>query len=393
MAARFYFAIICCHYGEPGNLPTGMNFTRLLILASIASLDLPSLSADWPMFRANPRLTGVTDARLPDAPALKWTFKTGGPVKSSPAIVDGRVFIGSDDGKLYALGLADGKKIWEFTADGPVESSPLVLNGRVHFGSAGTNIFALDAMTGAKVWSFGLEAEVKSSPTWALAPDGKTPWLLVGGYDFKLHSLDSLTGRTNWSYETGNYINGAPAVDDGLAAFGGCDAIVHVVNVKDGSKAREIEAGAYIAASGAIADGVLYVGHYENEFLAVHLREGVVKWRYRDRAFPFMSSPAVTADRVIVGSRDKRLHAISRTDGKPLWTFPTRGKVEASPVVAGERVVVGSDDGRLYVVALADGKELWNYEVGSPLQGSAAVVENRFVVGADDGSVYAFGPR
>ncbi|MFN0067278.1 MAG: PQQ-binding-like beta-propeller repeat protein [Limisphaerales bacterium] len=370
-----------------------MKTTQLLVLAAAVWLGFPTAASDWPMFRGNPRLTGVTEATLPDAPVLKWSFKTGGPVKSSPAIVGDRVFIGSDDSKLYALSLADGKRLWEFAADGPVESSPLVLDGRVYFGSAGTNLFALDARTGARLWSFGIEGEVKSSPTWAPAPDGKTPWLLVGGYDFKLHCLDALTGRGNWSYETGNYINGAPAVEAGLTAFGGCDAIVHVVNVKDGTKAREIEAGAYIAASGALVDGILYVGHYENEFLAVDLRTGEVKWRYRDRAFPFMSSPAVTADRIIVGSRDKRLHAISRADGRQAWVFPTRGKVEASPVVAGDRVVVGSDDGRLYVVSLADGRELWSYEVGAPLQGSAAVVKDRVVVGADDGTVYAFGPK
>jgi hypothetical protein len=65
----------------------------------------------------------------------------------------------------------------------------------------------------------------------------------------------------------------------------------------------------------------------------------------------------VTTNRVLIGSRDKRLHCIQRTDGKPVWTFQTRGKVESSPVVAGDRVIVGSDDGRLYIVSLADG--LW----------------------------------
>lgn len=371
---------------HPGRFPT------LLILIAAGLAAGQAADASWPMFRGTPRLSGVTTTPLPEAPALRWTFKTGGPVKSSPAVVDGRVFIGSEDGRLYALSLADGAKVWDFAADGPVESSPLVLSNRVYFGSAGTNVYALDAATGTKIWSFGTEGEVKSSPTWTLATDGRTPWLLIGGYDFKLHCLDALTGRPMWSYETGNYINAAAAVDAGLTAFGGCDALVHVLNVRDGSKAREVEAGAYIAASGAIVDGILYVGHYGNEVLAVDLKAGEVKWRYRDRAFPFMSSPAVTADRVVIGSRDRRLHAIRRADGAPVWTFPTRGRIEASPVVAADRVLVGSDDGRLYIVSLAEGRELWSYEIGAPVQTSAAVVKDRFVVGADDGVVYAFGP-
>src|SRR2546425_7404746 len=150
-------------------------------------------SSDWTMFRGNPALTGVASGTLPDKPAQLWSFKTAGPVKSSAAIVEGRVFIGSDDAKLYALNLAGGKKLWEFTADGPIESSPLVLNGKVYFGSASTNVFALEAATGKKLWSHGVEGEIKSSPNWVKSPDGKAFWILVGGYDNRLHCLDAAT--------------------------------------------------------------------------------------------------------------------------------------------------------------------------------------------------------
>ena len=348
-------------------------------------------AADWAMFRGNPRLTGVTDARLPDKPVLRWTFKTGAEVKSSAAIVGDRVFVGSGDSNLYCLNLADGKKIWSFRSDGPVESSPLVLDGTVFFGTANTNVYAVDAATGKPVWSFGLEDKILSSPNWVQSPGSERKDILVGGYDFKLYSLGATTGRTNWIFETGNYINGTPAIGDGVTAFGGCDAIIHVVDVTQGKKQKEIEAGAYIAASGALVDGRLYVGHYENAFLCVDLREGKIAWSYKDRAFPYFSSPAVTADRVIVGGRDKRLHCLNRSTGQAIWVFATRGKVDSSPVVARDRIVVGSDDGRLYMVGLADGKELWNYEIGQPVQSSPAVVDGTIVVGSDDGSVYCFG--
>ena len=166
-----------------------------------------------------------------------------------------------------------------------------------------------------------------------------------------------------------------------------------MVDVLSGKKQKEIEAGAYIAASGALVDGRLYVGHYENAFLCVDLREGKIAWSYKDRAFPYFSSPAVTTDRVIVGGRDKRLHCLKRATGEPVWVFATRGKVDSSPVVAGDRIVVGSDDGRLSIVSLAEGKELWNYEIGQPVQSSPAVVDGAFIVGCDDGSVYCFGGK
>jgi len=42
-----------------------------------------------------------------------WTFTTRARVDSSPAIAGGRVFVGSNDGRVYGLDLASGKKVWE----------------------------------------------------------------------------------------------------------------------------------------------------------------------------------------------------------------------------------------------------------------------------------------
>lgn len=352
-----------------------------------------SSASDWPMFRGQPSLAGVSDVTLPNKPALKWTFKTGGPVKSSPAIVGGNVFFGAGDSNLFCVNLADGKRVWAFHADGAIEASPLVLDGRVFFGTENTNFFALDAATGKEVWRFGVEDKILSSANWVKSPSGDGKSILIGGYDFKLYNLNAATGKTNWVFETGNYINGSPAVGDGMTAFGGCDAIIHVLGLAKGEKLKEIEAGAYIAASGALVDGKLYVGHYENAFLCVDLKAGKIDWSYKDRAFPYFSSPAVTKDRVVFGGRDKRLHCVKRDTGESIWTFATRGKVDSSPVVAGDKVIVGSDDGRLYMVSLTDGKELWNYEIGQPVQSSPAVVDGRIIVGSEDGSVYCFGDK
>ena len=376
---------------------------------------------EWPMFRGGPALAGVAGGSLPERLELLWTFKTGGPVKSSSAIVQDRVFIGSDDGNVYALGLADGKKVWAFKTGGGVESSPLVLEGRVFVGSSDGFLYALEAATGKPAWKYETGDKILGAPNWvrlgagsgadvspaatgsppaaessrAGGPEGRRDArptaVLVGSYDFKLHCVATGTGRSNWVYETGNYINGSPAVDNGQAIFGGCDGLLHVISLAEGKQVKEIEAGAYIAGSAAMADGRAYFGQYENEFLCVDLPAGKKVWAFHDRDFPFFSSPAVTKEVVVFGGRDKLLHCVKREDGQPVWSFATRGKVDSSPVVCGNKVVVGSDDGRLYVVSLDKGKELWSYEIGQAIESSPAVARAKVVIGADDGGVYCFG--
>src|SRR5487761_2087778 len=104
-------------------------------------------AADWPMFRGNPSLTGLAAGHLPDKPKLLWSFKTGQAVKSSAAVVGGRVFVGSGDGQVYALDIATGGKEWAFKTGGSVESSPLALDGKIFVGSADAFLYALDAVT------------------------------------------------------------------------------------------------------------------------------------------------------------------------------------------------------------------------------------------------------
>jgi eukaryotic-like serine/threonine-protein kinase len=380
-------------FNSTGPFTLFRSFTTCVLVLLLAAA---ARAADWPMFRGGPALTGVASGNLPEKPDLLWSFKTEEPVKSSAAIAQGRVFVGSDDGNLYALSLSDGKKVWAFKTGGNVESSPLVLEGRVYFGSSDDCLYALDAATGKLIWKYATDDKIPGAPNvWHSPVKGadaiSKAFVLVGSYDSKLHCVDAATGKSNWVFETGNYINGAPAIEGGKAVFGGCDGLLHVLALADGKQEKEIEAGAYIPGSAALADGRAYFGQFENEFICADLDAGNKAWTFHDRDFAYFSSPAVTKDQVVFGGRDKLLHCVKREDGKPLWSFPTRGKVDSSPVVCGGKVVVGSDDGRLYMVSLETGKELWSYEIGKPIESSPAVADGRVVIGSDDGSVYCFG--
>jgi outer membrane protein assembly factor BamB len=346
-------------------------------------------SHDWPQFRGDPGLTGIARGSLPDRPELLWTYKTDSPVLSSAVVADGRVFFGSDDGNVHACRVGDGAALWRYDTGETVEAPPLVLGNRVFVGDTGGTLHALDAAGGTPLWKFVTGDKIIGAANW-FAHAGHTN-LLVGSHDFLLYSLDADTGTSNWVYETGNYINGTPAVSGGITVFGGCDAILHVISATNGTELKQVDAGAYVAGSAALLDGRAYYGHYENEYLCVDLAGGTNVWSYRQRNFPYFSSPAVTSERVPFGGRDKRLHCVRRDTGEELWTFATRGKVDSSPVVCGDKVVVGSADGRLYMVALADGSELWSYEIGRPLTASPAVARGRIIIGSEDGNVYCFG--
>jgi len=361
-------------------------FAGALCLAQTALADVAS---SWPMFRGTQDLAGVAQGSLREPLKLRWSFKTGGPVKSSAAIDAGKVFIGSDDGSVYALDLATGNQLWSFkTGAEAVESSPLALNGAVYVGSGDGKLYALDAATGVLKWSYACGDKILGAPNWA--PLGTKNGILVGSYDNKVHCVDAATGKEIWAYDTGNFVNGVPAFAEGRVVFGGCDAMIHAVAVADGNPLKEIPAGAYIAGSCAVKGKFAYAGHYDNEVVCADLDAGKLVWTFKGSTQPFFSTPALTETRVLIGGRDHKLYCLERETGKLVWAFATQGVVDSSPAVCGDRVVCGSSDGRLYLVDLAEGKARWSYEIGKALTASPAVAAGAGVIGSEDGSVYAF---
>src|SRR5690349_16145461 len=123
--------------------PIRAAFSFIAAFATIAADQSGVATPDsWPMFRGSPGLTGTSPARLPNSPKLLWTYKTGGPVKSSPAIVNGKLYVGSDDKSLHCVDLKKGQKLWTFPTEAEIESSPLVLDGIVYFGSTDGGLYA-----------------------------------------------------------------------------------------------------------------------------------------------------------------------------------------------------------------------------------------------------------
>ena len=157
-------------------------------------------AADWPMFHFDPARTG----RNPNEHVLNssnvwelnevWTFEAGGPVRSSPAMVDGVVYVGSHDGNLYALDAATGSLRWSFPTAGAVRSSPAVVDGVVYVTSWDGNAYAVDAATGQERWRSSIGGLADSSPVVA------NGIVYVASSD--LYALDAATGVELWNFQT-----------------------------------------------------------------------------------------------------------------------------------------------------------------------------------------------
>ena len=380
----------------PGSRISGL--AKLFATTLFVATPLIAADKDWPMFRGNAAQTGVVAETLADSYTLAWTWKAGSAC-GSPVAAAGVAVVGAHDGKVHAIEVATGKLRWTVDLGDQIDAAPLILDSDVLIGTTGGTLVRLALTDGAKRWEYKTGDKIVGAATWFEHAGAKR--VLVGSYDNLVHCLDAATGAKVWVYATDSFVNGTPGVGllDGklVAVAGGCDAKLHVIDLANGAKLRDVPMSAYVAASVAVDGGKAFVGHYGNEVICADLATGAVTWTYKDRSFPYFSSPAVTAEVVVLGGRDRRVHCIDRLTGKARWVFPTRGNVDGSPLigaVAGGdgRVLIGSDDGRLYLIDLATGKERWSFEIGGQLGGAPALVGGMILVGCDDGGLYAFKP-
>jgi len=139
----------------------------------------PNPSLDWPMFHYDACRTGNSPDKTIKPPLkLLWKFDTGGRVRSSAAIVDDIVYIGSGSNKFYAIDAKTGMVKWRFFTDDDIHSSPCVYGGCVYFGCDDGRIYALDKKNGQLLWAYQTATKAPPTPLYGacLAEAGIKEW-------------------------------------------------------------------------------------------------------------------------------------------------------------------------------------------------------------------------
>ncbi|HJQ68119.1 MAG TPA: PQQ-binding-like beta-propeller repeat protein [Blastocatellia bacterium] len=360
----------------------------VLLLSTGAKAQIYTPADQWPQFRGNLQLTGISLTPVPRDLKLLWTYEAGESIESSAAILHGTVFVGSQKAELVALDLQSGAVRWKYSTKDPVgESSPAVANGVVYIGDLAGTLHAVNAGDGSPLWTFKTGAEIKSSPI--VVGDR----VLIGSYDGNFYCLSARGGNELWKVKTDGPVHCTAGVLDGVAYISGCDEVFRAIRISDGHEVFKVASGAYTGASPALVGPMAFYGTFNNDVLGVNIKTRRLAWRYMhpQRQFPFYASAGVVDGRVVVGGRDKMVHCLSASNGRKLWTFMTRARVESSPGLADGRVFVGSNDGRFYVLDFKTGAKVWEFTAGAPLSASPAIASGRVVIGSQDGRLYCFG--
>lgn len=402
---RLLTALVCfsllatelCHAGDAALRQRGAAQPGNFSLQAAATMSEQSdqidagAGTDWPMFKNhtsrlsfNPfeRTISKDNAQFL---TLSWVGIMGDLVDySSPAVVNGVVYIASTDGNLYAFnangcGQSSCQPLWVGTMDQNYSSvsSPAVVNGMVYVGSEDHKLFVFAAggcgqHTCSPVWTATTGGAVFSGPLVA----GNTVY--VGSEDHKLYAFAATgCGRRScsplWTGGTGGAIDSAPAMGNGVVYVGSQDGKLYAygANGCGGPACKPLwsaQVGRTIfASSPAVSGSLVYIASFNEHnsfqsklyaFNANGCGQSTCQPLWTAPAGQFVaSSPAVANGKVYIGSGDDFLYAFNaggcgRSTCNFLWRGMAVGAQAAmlsSPAVANGLVYVGENNGMLEV--------------------------------------------
>jgi outer membrane protein assembly factor BamB len=369
-----------------------------------------ALAADWRQFHAGPARLGVSpETSLTrgniDRLRVEWRRSTGSSregVNSSPAVADGAVYVGSDDGRVWSFGARGGAVRWSTRTGGPVRSSPAVAGGSVFVGSDDGRIYALSAKTGRVRWSRGLGGRVTGSP---LVVDGR---VFIGSRGGMFYALDAGTGRTKWRHRIWSVWDAA-AYSGGTVFVGSDQEQVFAFDASSGRTKWVAGVRGRVRSTPAVHGERVFVGTDMGRVYALDRRSGGRRWTneaIRAGNGFVRCAPAVAEGRVYVSlgltttPMDGKVKAFRVDNGRHVWTGEMADYSTSSPAYVNGMVIAGSFDHRLYAFHADTGREVWTsgwaFQGGffrRGISGSPAVSGGRIYLGVRDGDVYALGLR
>lgn len=198
-----------------------------------------------------------------------WETPVSGAIKGAPAYENGTLFVGDYGGVMTAVRARTGAIKWQsdglgdsFGRAGSFYSTPAVAYGRVYLGSNDGRVYSFDAETGELAWTHSTGGWVYSGPSVAKVP-GTPPTVYIGSFDGNVYALDAKSGQTRWTYSMGGRVIGSLSVIGRTvyaATFDGTNT--YGISARTGRKVFEFHTGAYMP---GISDGKkLYLVGYSS---------------------------------------------------------------------------------------------------------------------------------
>jgi len=202
---------------------------------------------------------------------LLWNFTTGNTIASSAAVGNDTVYFGSWDNNFYAVDILTGQEKWRKQLGSqvyyaPAGSTPLVYQGRVYISTPAGKVYAFDGQTGEQLWEVSAASGLS------------TPVILSGAIIYSTtsgstYALDPETGENVWQYDA--KVSGyriSPILQGGDIILNAHKGKIVSVNTTENPVNWSINLGeTYLLSNGTVNGNHVFIGTLAGKIMALEV--------------------------------------------------------------------------------------------------------------------------
>jgi outer membrane protein assembly factor BamB len=307
---------------------------------------------------------------------LSWEKWLGDPLLAQPAAADGRVFMAFPRGGKHWLGafsLQTGDTQWETPIGHDVITAPIIEDSRAYIATYDGAVTCLDVANGATLWTKEMRAT-------------SAPWVYEGKVFVSQRRAQAEHSSTRRRGDETPFERSAQI----LARTGA------PLNATAWKSAEHLGSdwGRRRKTSFHMQDADVGFAHSPAAAKLDSVRN-LVGEAHVSRAWRFQGSRPVVKRGIIFEPTAEGLEARDVQTGNLIWSWTDAHAEEGerrltTPAVSNDRVLIGTWDGRVLSLDSADGHVRWEISVGAPCHWQPVMVNGRVFAGLEDGSLVSF---
>jgi len=361
------------------------------------------------------KVAELTEINQTFQPKVIWDASVGDGVdgyfsRIKPIVAYGKTFSASRMGDVIAFDKASGQKVWQVDlsdinnersfwhsrTSALIAGGPIAGIGKIFLGTENGKIFALEAETGQLVWQADIKGEVITAPA---IDDGI---LVVNSASGIMKAFNAETGEELWKIQqdvpalTLRGIS-APVIASGGVLLGTGKGEVGVFILEKGQQgwstiigeptgSTELERVIDVDSAPVVFGDKIYAISSRGNLAAIDLSSGRVLWK---RQFSSFRQIAVHRNDIFITNTRGHVYAINRNNGIERWSnLSLTNRGVTGPAVVDEYIVVGDFEGYLHWMNQETGEIVARHHVdGSGVHSTPTVVDDIIYTQSRDGDL------
>ncbi|MCP4632657.1 MAG: PQQ-like beta-propeller repeat protein [candidate division Zixibacteria bacterium] len=270
----------------------------------------------------------------------KKRFKGG--FSAPPVIVDTMLVYATDTKKQHigVINLRNGKIIWKRRGNN-FETQFAVHRNVVYIGDDEGIIYAWNLLDGRRIWRNDIGGAVSAGCAIV------DTILITATRDQKIIGLDYTNGQILWETDLHSAAMGKITIVDAFVYCSDFGGNIYKIRIDNGRILDQYGTSESIRSGISYMDGVIYACSNDGILYAITDSNFTLLFKYKTDG-PLITSALVSEEKVLFGSLNGHLYVLNRTNGKKMFEYDAGSPIISEPVNTGNYIVFCCRNRKIY---------------------------------------------